>query len=39
MAEYVGLDVSKEEKTYCVKDASGTILAATAFAATVIFGA
>jgi transposase len=27
MAEYVGLDVSKEETTFCVKDAAGKILA------------
>ena len=27
MSEYVGLDVSKEETAFCVKDADGTILA------------
>ncbi len=27
MAEYVGLDVSKEETSFCVKDAAGKILA------------
>ena len=27
MVEYVGLDVSKEETAYCVKDADGKILA------------
>lgn len=27
MAEYVGLDVGKEETAYCVKDASGEVLA------------
>ena len=27
MVEYVGLDVSKEETAFCVKDATGTILA------------
>jgi transposase len=27
MVEYVGLDVSKEETSFCVKDAAGTVLA------------
>jgi hypothetical protein len=27
MVEYVGLDVSKEETAYCVKDAGGKVLA------------
>ena len=27
MAEYVGLNVSKEEPAFCVKDASGQVLA------------
>ncbi len=27
MTEYVGLDVSKEETTFCVKEAAGKILA------------
>ncbi len=27
MTEYVGVDVSKEETTFCVKDATGKILA------------
>ncbi len=27
MTEYVGFDVSKEETTFCVKDAAGKILA------------
>ena len=28
MSEYVGLDVSKEETAFCVKDADGTIFGA-----------
>ena len=27
MVEYVGLDVSKEETAFCVKDEAGTVLA------------